>query len=467
MNRWSVAAGVYAALVVAVLAYFLLRLPVQLSDSYGNLVQASQGTLWSLLEQQFRARAFLRPFLWGLIRVVFDLSGGHYYEWFRGWHVCQVAVLAILFLRLVRPVTPAGAAVVPLGLAVLLGVHTFTGTVVEAFPINTFMTILLCMLAAADIAMGPPRWWRDVAAAAIFIFAALTVETGLLVPVVFVAAFAAGARGVSRTGVAAQVALVGAYFALRFVVLRVGTPGMDERSSGFGFSFRDPAELSAIFGAHPILFYAYNVVSSVLSVLFAEPRAGVWRFASQLAAGTPPAGQIVNVLASAIATGLLGWFVWTRRAAWRSRRFERADQLVIVFLAVLPANAAIAYAYSKDVILSPAGALLAVAVAAAARQLLESVPRMRRSAAAMALVTLTVLSCTWSIRAVGLHVVMRRAAANTATDWAYADSWLEGQHLTPATPFETALKTRLQDDAVRRHPVTYLRPAWNDWFEDH
>jgi hypothetical protein len=45
------------------------------------------------------------------------------------------------------------------------------------------MTILLCSFAAADLALGPPRWWRDVAAAGIFVFAALTVESGLLVAV--------------------------------------------------------------------------------------------------------------------------------------------------------------------------------------------------------------------------------------------------------------------------------------------
>ena len=44
------------------------------------------------------------------------------------------------------------AAAVPLGLAALLGIHTFAGTVREAFPINTFMTILICCFAAADLA---------------------------------------------------------------------------------------------------------------------------------------------------------------------------------------------------------------------------------------------------------------------------------------------------------------------------
>ena len=182
-TQWTWLSYAYAAVVVIGMGYFLLDLPIQVSDSYGNLVQAADGTLGSLVYEQFRTRAFLRPLLWAHIRVVYDVSGGHYYPWFRGWHVGQFAVLTVLFLRLVRPRTLSAAAAVPLGLAALIGIHTFAGTVREAFPINTFMTILVCCYLAADLALGPPRWWRDVAAAMLFVFAALTVESGLLVAV--------------------------------------------------------------------------------------------------------------------------------------------------------------------------------------------------------------------------------------------------------------------------------------------
>src|SRR6185312_13718640 len=128
----------------------------------------------------------------------FDASRGNYFEWFRGWHVGQIALLTLLYVRLVRPSTWSGAAAVPVGLAALIGMHTFAGTVREAFPINTFMTILICAFAAADLALGPasapdgqaPRrggLWRDAGAALIFVFPALTVESGLLIGVVFVA----------------------------------------------------------------------------------------------------------------------------------------------------------------------------------------------------------------------------------------------------------------------------------------
>src|SRR5262249_1133479 len=126
---WAWLSYAYGGLVAIALGSFLYDIPVQVSDSYGNLVEAADGTLGNLVYRQFYARAFLRPLLWAHIRIVYDLSAGHYFEWFRGWHVGQVTLLIVLFLRLVRPRHIFDAAAVPVGLASLIGIHTFAGTV--------------------------------------------------------------------------------------------------------------------------------------------------------------------------------------------------------------------------------------------------------------------------------------------------------------------------------------------------
>ena len=144
------------ALVVLGLALALLAIPIQVSDSFGNMLKLS--TPWpQFVVQEFTQPSYLRPFLWLQLKAVHDLSGGHYYAWFRGLHVVQVVVLVGLFLHLVRPRTWHDAAAVPLGLAVLVGHHAFTGTVNEAFPINTFLTVVICCLAAAALALGKER----------------------------------------------------------------------------------------------------------------------------------------------------------------------------------------------------------------------------------------------------------------------------------------------------------------------
>jgi len=461
-TRWTWLAYGYAALVACALGYGLLGMPVQVSDSLNNILQASQDSPLHLVYNEFYQRGYLRPFLWGLIRLVFDLSQGHYFEWFRGWHVGQVAVLAGLFVALLRVRRAADAAVVPLGLAALVGIHTFSGTIREAFPINTFMTILLCCYASAWLALGTPRWWRDVAAALLLVFSALTVESGLLIAVIFVAAWLAGARGISRAGVVAQVALVAGYFVLRFVVLGVGAPGLDERASGFGFGVLDRNQLTARFGANPLPFYAYNIAASLSSLFFSEPSGGTFQITQRVLAGQASTLNLVSVGVSALGTALILGYVWSRRAEWRARRFTADDQLVAIFFAVAAANAAICYAYTKDVILSPAGAFYALALAVAARHYIAraSQTAVRTAAAGVVLV---LLSSGWGFRAVAAQIDLRHAAEATRVEWAYVDRWLGDQGVAPTTDQGRAIVTHLQEDAIWNHPV---RPRLaGDWLE--
>jgi hypothetical protein len=470
VNRWVWLSWVYATLVVAGVAYFLVDLPIQVTDSYGNLVKAAQGTLSALVYNEFYQQAYLRPLGWAQVRIVYDLSGGHYFEWFRGWHVGQIVLLVVLFLRLVRPRSLAGAAVVPIGLAALIGIHTFAGTVRESFPLNMFLTVLICCFAAADLALASSvrgRWWRDAAAALLFVFATLSVESGILVAVVFVSAFLVGARGVSRVGVAAQVLLVVGYFVLRFVILDIGSPGLEERTSGFGFSRLEPDELIATFGDRPLPFYAYNIGSSILSVLMSEPREGVWVATRDFLRGESREYQIVNVIASALGTALIVGYIWRRRREWLAFQFDRSDQLVFIFLAMLGANATVSFAYTKDVILATAGAFYAVALTVAARDFIDSMGGRSPARLVAPALLLIVLSGAWAFRAVDAHVGLRIAAAKMRIEWAYVDSWLERYSEVPTEPSAVELKRHLQDDAVRKHP---LRPTlagdWLEWFAD-
>jgi hypothetical protein len=308
--RWTALA--YAMSVALVLAHFVVELPVQVSDSLGDILKLSAS--WTdLLYAQFTQQGFMRPFHWGSLKLVHDLSGGNYFVWYRGAHVVQVIVLVLLYLALVRPRTWSDAAVLPLGLAVLVGLHTFAGTVREAFPINLYLTVLICCFASAALVLAPYRWWNDLLVVVLFIVATLTLETGLLVWVIAVGGVLIGARGISRGGLVALVALLGAYFYLRFGVLGVGSPGLAERSSGFGFGMLEPSELVERFGPRPIVFYAYNVATSALSVLLSEPTGGVFQVVRAIRAGAVSPVMIVNLISSIAVTLLIGRFIWTRR----------------------------------------------------------------------------------------------------------------------------------------------------------
>jgi hypothetical protein len=437
----------------ATLGSFLLGLPVQVSDSFGNMLKLSSS--WSdLFYSEFTQHAYMRPMMWAHLKAVYDLSAGHYFAWFRGAHVVQVVTLVLLYLALVRPRSWRDVAILPFGLAVLFGMHTFTGTVREAFPLNTFMTILICSFAAAVVALAPYRWWNDLLAVALFVVAALTVETGLLVWVVFVGAALTGARGVSKFGLAALVALLAAYFYVRFGPLDVGAPSLLERSSGFGFRVLEPGELMERFGANPIPFYIYNVVTSAISVLLSEPTAGVFRVTRAVTTGTVEPAMLLEVVSSIAVTLLIASFVWSRRRQWRARQLDRDDRLVLLFGFVLAANAAISYPYTKDVIMSPAGAFLALAAFAAARHVANLPGDVRHPEVAVLLASVALLvGFTWAVRVERLHLVLREAAVVERRDWAYIDGDVaRGAVLVPDARARSLMRT-LQHDALVRHPA--------------
>ena len=436
----------YAFVMCLVLAHFLLAIPVQFSDSFGNILKLSLS--WSeLIGGEFRQQAFLRPLLWAEFKAVHDLSGGNF-AWFRGVHVGQLFAMVALYLALVRPRTWGDAAAIPLGLAVLVSIHTFPGAIAEAFPVNAFLTMVIYCFAAAIIALSRHRWWNDVLAVVLFAVAALTVESGLLVWVVFIGATLVGARGVSRAGLWTLVAALAGYFLLRFVVLDVGSPGLEERSSGFGFSRLEPEDLLARFGSNPLPFYLYNIVTSALSVLFGEPRNGVFGLTSAMRDGTPPAPAIVTVIATTSATVLIAMFAWRRRADWLRWQFTRDDRIVALFVMVLVANAVLSFPYTKDVVMSPAGAFMAAAAFVAVRHLLstplEALPWRR-------IVTMTaacgVASASWAILQVGLHALLRQQAHKVRVEWAYAEGTLkeEGRVLVA---HERRVFQRMRDDAL-------------------
>jgi hypothetical protein len=463
-RRWEVVAYGYGLLVTAVLGYFLVGLTIQVSDSFGNLLAVQEPTLGQVLRDQLSQRGYLRPLLWGQIKAVYELSGGDYFLWFRGIHVLQVAALIALCVHVMRPRDVLDAALVPLSLAVVVGAHTFMPLVREAFPINSFLTIAIACVAALALAQrAQARWYVDAFAVALLAGSILTVESGVLVWVVSVAAYVVGMRGVSRTALIMMTGAVVAYMLVRMLVLDVGSPSLSERASGFGFSTLEPADLVRRFDGRAWVFYLYNIVSSIATVLFAEPKGGVWRFVWELTTGTLHPWTVVSVMSSTAATVLIAWFLWTRRAAIRIWQLDEADRLVIVFAGVLLANAVISFPYTKNVIMSPSGVFLGLAVYAASRAWLQAIPQRH---AAITVVLFTVLTCGWAFRVAGNHYNLRRVAAEQRAEWVTVDSWLDRQHIALRSADARALHDALRRDALVNHPTPFQPSTrWRNWFD--
>jgi hypothetical protein len=454
--------GVFATFV----GVFLARMPLQVYDSLSLIVSAQQSpSLWSTITLSLNSYGYLRPAFHAQVKLLFDVAHGHYWLAYRGFHIFLVVAFFALFVRALavrdrRDLLPLG-----LALMVFMGIHTFLGAVKELYPITHYLEIAVFCLAALNLVQSKGGLVVDGAIAIVFVIAALTLESGLLVWVVVASAWIAGFRGASTRSVTVVTLLLVGYVVFRFGYAQTGLPSMTERSSGYLLRAVEAPELNARFGENPWPFYVYNVASSAASVLLSQPRSGVWFIARQWLNGDVPPRTWISLASSLYATGLIGWFVvnaLTRRRR-REREFSFAERQVFVCAAVVLANAVLCYAYTKDEILVPAGAFYAIAVYHAARHLILSLEERPRSAWAEVLVAVIVLvgSSAWAIRAAGVQHVLRTQAFNHRNDWARLPARWDEEQLKPATPEGLALAEQLRNEALATPVVNpQFVPRW-------
>jgi len=482
-----------AFLVSIAMACDLLWMPVQLADSVGEILDAQRSpSVWASFTGSFGTEAYLRPLRIAQIKVLFDAAQGqHYWLVYRGFHAVLLVAAVLLFTRALRVSTIVDFAAAAFALAVLTGLQTFRGTIQEAFPINHFLEILFFCLIALNLAQSRGGIWIDAAAALIFVMAVLTLESGLLVWVVAAAAWAAGWRGISARGLAVMTVCLLGYLYVRFVYLSSGVPTLAERSSGYLVSILDPPELQRRFGEQPLVFYGYNVAASAMSVLFSEPQSGVFVTVRAWLDDRVMPRVVLPIATSLVTTALIAWAGISRArlrasaSARQARRepFDDTARFILIFAAVLAANAVLSFAYTKDDIMSTAGAFYALAAFGAVREGLLVVAEVRPQAKGIrphdtgrlkalsrpvmgglipfALV-LVLLAIGWSVRSAGIHFVLRSQAIKHQVDWVEMPGRWRRNGQWPSDPARERLILLLRDEAVRvALPNTRVdRPEW-------
>jgi hypothetical protein len=442
------------------LAYDLLRMPVQVFDALEEMLAAQRSasivdTFWSAAYNA----AYLRPLRIVQIKVIFDAAQGHYWLAFRGAHALTMVACLLLFTRALRVQTIADLCAAAFALTVVVGLHTFRSTVQEAFPINHFLEIAVMALVMLNLSQARPRLTVDLIALVTFVVAALTLESGLLVWVVAVAAWLLGMRGISTLGVVTMTVLLAGYFVLRFGVLSVGTPGLIERSSAYLFQVLEPAELEQRFGDRLVVFYAYNVVSSVLSVLASEPQSGLFVTTSAWMNDRLTSGLVLTFVSSMVTTALIA--VAAVLVIRRYRASDASDRLLLLFVAVLAANAVLSYAYTKDDIMSVSGIFYGLAAYAAIRLLIVRVRLDQRLVAATLTTAILATGLAWTVRSLGIHHVARTYAFKTRNDWASQPGNWKRSGRWPDDLRSQRLITTLRNDALSMPtPNPHFEPPW-------
>jgi dolichyl-phosphate beta-glucosyltransferase len=462
VGRLSVRSWAYILALVsaAALAYDLLRIPVQVFDTLEELLAAQQATsvvdtFWSTAYNA----GYLRPLRIIQINAIFDAAQGNYWLAYRGIHAATMVGCLLLFTRAMRVRTVADLCAAGFALSVVVGMHTFQALVREAFPIQHFLEIAVLALVMLNLSQARPRLSVDLAAMVTFIVAALTLESGLLVWVVAVAATLLGMRGVSTRGLIAMTVLLAGYFYFRFGVLSVGTPGLTERSTGFLFEIIDPPEIAQRFGDRLALFYAYNVGASALSVLAAEPVSGMFVTLRAWLDNRMTSGLWLTSISSLVTTGLIA--IASVLLVRRYRSSDASDRLILLFAILLAANATLSYAYTKDDIMALSGIFYGLAAYAAIRLLIRHVPPTRTILAGILTAVIFATGTAWAVRSVGIHQVARVSAFKTRNDWASQPGNWKRSGRWPDDPRSQQLITELRNQALQmRVPNPYFEPPW-------
>jgi hypothetical protein len=463
-------AVLFAALMTIPLADSLYRVPIQVSDSLEPIVIAatydSAGHLFrdslTFSPTTFRPLRYLQA-RW-LLQVV-NATGLTYHAVFRGLHIALLLLLVLLFVAVVRVRESTDLVAFTVALLVLIGVHTFLSMLLEAFPVNHFAEVGVCALAVFVLAQHRPRWFVPVLTCALLILSLMVIESGAMVWITVLCCAAAGMRGINRTTLVSTTVLFAAYLVLRHA-LGISSPGIGGHGSGFGDRFYSPEELAQRFGAHPLGFMIYNVAGGLASLLFAEPRDGVYSLLAAWRAREIHPVVVINVISSTATTGLLIWYAATRlprrRSAWSD-----ADRMFVAACAAIIVNAAFNAVYVKDEIMSPGGLFYAIAAFVAVRAVIESLPTLSVPAASLVTCVVAATAAVWVFRAVGVHYQLRYDAFKTRNDWVEVlrpdkrDDW-------PRNPEELALTKRIRGEALDRHTTSpSFMPRWADryWVE--
>ncbi len=461
---------VLATLITVPLADSLYRVPIQVSDSLEPIVIAAKyDSAQHLLRDSltFSPTTF-RPLRYLQARALLaftQTTGLTYHAVFRGLHVVLLLMLIALFVAAVRVRNWPDLVAFTFAFPVLLGIHTFLSMLLEAFPVNHFAQIGVCAMGVLVLAQRQPRRFVPVVACVLLALSLSVIESGAMVWVAVICCAAAGLPGLNRTTVIATTVVFAGYLLLRHV-LGISSPGIGGHGSGFGDRFYSPEELAQRFGAHPLGFMLYNVFGGLASLLFAEPRQGVYALLAAWREGEIHPVALINVISSSATTALLIWYAAARlprrRSAWSD-----ADRTFVAACAAFIVNAAFNAVYIKDEIMSPAGLFYAIATFVAVRAMIDSLPTRTLGAASVATCVLVAIAALWTFRVVGGRYPRRYHAFVTPHDWVEVlrpdkhDAW-------PEDPNELAVTQRIRAEAIgRRTTSPSFMPRWADryWVE--
>jgi hypothetical protein len=332
---------------------------------------------------------------------------------FKFTEVAAVAGLIGLFVWYLRPRTLTDAAAATFAIAVLVGTPGFRDNV--ELPL-TYTTVGMPLLLIVWILLEHEhRAWHLPVILTLTILAIGYKEQGLVIVPVVLAAWWMGAPGASRTTAAAMVAIAVIYFAIRFSTS--GSWPAFAQDVGLGFTTLSPEQASARFGRFTVAMYAYNVVATVLNILFSEPTSGVFTIARDLRNGNIPAWEINHLISSAGLTLLVVW--WGVRALRQNRgtAWSIESRVFVATVVAVAASGVLGFNYTRDRLGGMGAVFYALAAFHAVRAVAERVVQASPAAVVSGGLALLLLAMGWQLRTIGTVEHARLTAFKDRREW--------------------------------------------------
>jgi hypothetical protein len=445
--------------VLIVLAVDIYRIGFAYIDNFRTLERVNRTSWWELASDTANLGEIYRPLNLLLTKAVFEIRGADFFV-YRTAHLVTLGVLFLGWLKACDPRTWLDVMRFAVATGCLLGLHT-TRHLFHGIPLNPYTMTCAVALWVFVLARQPPGRASHVWPPLLTTVALLTLEVGLVVPVMLLMAYYVGWRGVSAAGLAAAALVTVVYIAARAALFSQLGSSPFYTETGFGFDVIDVPKQQQLFGAFPILFYGYNAASTLLTVLASEPRGGVFEFVDQVwQEGPGPAPwQWVNVITSLATSAFVAWAV--------GRITSRGRQEIAVACAGIVGNACLGFLYARDRIPSLAGVLYAlcfyVSLAVIAERLARDRARVVRRVAAL---TVLVLATGWTLRCIATQFALRDAAWLNPLEWALrtvtVSEWSSDDEIAGAKLFQEMKKEAL----ARSAPDPRADPRWtHEWLE--
>ena len=453
MNSRADAPGVSRIPLVWALAYVVLfavvffKISWSLGDTYSHLAGPAMSSWRDAFVDAFTARGReYRPFFALAIKTAYE-AVGTWLPFYQSLVMLSFGALLAGVVWLCRPVGKSRVVAACIGISCVCGLHT-SRILFGFWPLNHYAAVMAAILLAIGTALTPRTKQYDWVFGVLMLVATLGLEFGVLVIPVLITLWWFGAPGISWRGVTATLAAAAVYLAIRFTFGDHSGDLTLWADSGFGFQNLDANTLRARFGDMPWVFWFYNVAGTVLTVLFSEPRDGVYSFVESLLARDMEAWQWFQVGSSAlttlvIAAGLVqGW-------PWK----ERDRLLVVTGCSLLVFGSAMSFVYTRDRLGLAGGFGYALLLYVAL------VPWLERARAGsgrrMATGVVTVVAALWVVRSAETWFQLRDTA------WDYHVEWTDRFVELGGAQNSTNLMNELRTTAVAKTPADVrLDPAW-------